>query len=306
MKDFTELYNLDVSKMIETIKKTTKTGEVRHIHYLSWAYAFKFLKINYPESSWITVNYPDKHGNLIFPYLSSELGFFVTVELFLTKEDRVNNFGHRFTHPVLDNRNNPIQSPNSFQINTSIMRGLTKLIGMVTGIGLSLYSGEDIPRDSDNGDSKPSQDNVNHDKDIKETKVYQTTKTAFKNCYTELDLNLALNNINNWLKGKGQSINPDWVIDLYKDRFESLPKEIQEPTEKPETYLSEVKKSKSDIRRFLEDCEKSEDVRLLYEAYQAQIEADVLLKGLYKAQCDKFQVKIPGSDVAEKALKELG
>ncbi len=302
MKDFTELYHLEISKMVETIGTGKFTAR-----YLSWAYAIKLLKESYPESSWVLVNYPDSKGNIVLPYLTTEAGYFVTINLFLTKEDRLSGFSHSFTHPVLDNRHKPIQMPNSFDINTSFMRGLTKLIGMATGIGLSLYSGEDIPKQEDNNmepDPKPVHDL--EQKDIKKTKTYLATKEAFSACKSELALNLALNNINNWLKGKGQPINPDWVIDIYKERFESLPKEVLEPRLEAETYLPEVKKSKSEIRKFLEDCTSSEDVRLLYEAYNAQIEADVLLKGLYKAQCDKFQVKaVSGSDVAEKALKEL-
>lgn len=323
MRNFTESYNLDISKMIETITSKDKYGKPTFTaRYLSWAYAIKLLKESYPESSWVLVNYPDSKGNIVLPYLTTDAGYFVTINLFLTKEDRLNGFSHSFTHPVLDNRHKPIQMPNSFDINTSFMRGLTKLIGMATGIGLSLYSGEDLPKQDDNNlepSSEPKPKNyVSSEvypkaptpdldqKDIKKTKTYQATKDSFNACKTELDLNLSLNKINDWLKGKGQPINPDWVIDLYKIRFESLPKEALEPTEKPETYLPEVKKSKSDIRKFLEDCENSEDVRLIYEAYNVQIESDVLLGAIYKAQCDKFQVKtVSGSDVAEKALKEL-
>jgi hypothetical protein len=308
MKNFTELYNLDISKMVETITSKDKYGKpIFTARYLSWAFAIKLLKESYPESSWVLVNYPDSKGNIVLPYLTTDAGYFVTINLFLTKDDRLSGFSHSFTHPVLDNRHKPIQMPNSFDINTSFMRGLTKLIGMVTGIGLSLYSGEDLPKQENNNpdpDPKPVHDL--EQKDIKKTKTYQSTKDAFNACKTELDLNLSLNKINDWLKGKGQPINPDWVIDLYKIRFESLPKEAPEPTEKPATYLPEVKKNKSDIRKFLEDCTSSEDVRLIYEAYNVQIEADVLLGAIYKAQCDKFQVKtVLGSDVAEKAIKEL-
>ena len=296
MRNFTESYNLDISKMVETIGTGKFTAR-----YLSWAYAIKLLKESYPESSWVLVNYPDSKGNIVLPYLTTEAGYFVTINLFLTKEDRLSGFSHSFTHPVLDNRHKPIQMPNSFDINTSFMRGLTKLIGMATGIGLSLYSGEDIPKQED-PNPEPDPDL----KDIKETKVYIQAKKRFEDCITENGLNIALTKMNEFLISKGQPINPTWLTDLYKENLVYISKPYEQgSTHEPETY-SEVKKSKSDIRRFLEDCTSSEDVRLLYEAYNAQIEADVLLKGLYKAQCDKFQVKtVSGSDVAEKALKEL-
>ncbi|MGM9458240.1 DUF1071 domain-containing protein, partial [Lacticaseibacillus rhamnosus] len=47
-------------------------------------------------------------------------------------------------HPVLDNRNKPIEKPNAFQINTSIQRCLAKAIAL-HGLGLYIYQGEDLP-----------------------------------------------------------------------------------------------------------------------------------------------------------------
>ena len=48
------------------------------------------------------------------------------------------------THPILDNRNTSVATPNSFQVNTSIMRCLTKCISL-HGLGLYIYAGEDLP-----------------------------------------------------------------------------------------------------------------------------------------------------------------
>ena len=50
--------------------------------------------------------------------------------------------------PVLDYRNKCIPAPNAFDINTSIMRCLTKGIAM-HGLGLYIYAGEDLPMDSE-------------------------------------------------------------------------------------------------------------------------------------------------------------
>lgn len=46
--------------------------------------------------------------------------------------------------PVMDHRNKPIPSPDAFQVNTAIMRCLTKAIGL-HGLGLYIYAGEDLP-----------------------------------------------------------------------------------------------------------------------------------------------------------------
>lgn len=48
--------------------------------------------------------------------------------------------------PVLDYRNKPVATPNSFDVNTSIMRCLVKAIAM-HGLGLYIYAGEDTPPD---------------------------------------------------------------------------------------------------------------------------------------------------------------
>ena len=47
-------------------------------------------------------------------------------------------------HPVLDNRNDPIEKPNAFQINTSLQRALAKCIAL-HGLGLYIFAGEDLP-----------------------------------------------------------------------------------------------------------------------------------------------------------------
>ena len=47
-------------------------------------------------------------------------------------------------HPVLDNRNQTIKTPNAFQVNTSIQRCLAKAIAL-HGLGLYLFAGEDLP-----------------------------------------------------------------------------------------------------------------------------------------------------------------
>ena len=47
--------------------------------------------------------------------------------------------------PVLDYKNKPIATPNSFDVNTAIMRCLVKAIAM-HGLGLYIYAGEDCPQ----------------------------------------------------------------------------------------------------------------------------------------------------------------
>ena len=48
--------------------------------------------------------------------------------------------------PVMDHRNKPIPEPDAFQVNTALMRCMTKTLALF-GLGLYIYAGEDLPED---------------------------------------------------------------------------------------------------------------------------------------------------------------
>ena len=52
--------------------------------------------------------------------------------------------------PVMDHRNKPITNPDAFQVNTAIMRCMTKGLAL-HGLGLYIYAGEDLPE----GEAEP-------------------------------------------------------------------------------------------------------------------------------------------------------
>lgn len=120
---FAELSKIDCSKKIE------KKGK---FSYLSWAHAVETLGLHHPTATWEVKRFDG------LPYLKTELGYFVEVSV------TVDNVTKSQIHPVLDNNNRPISTPNSFQINTSIQRCLAKAIAL-HGLGLSIFYGEDIP-----------------------------------------------------------------------------------------------------------------------------------------------------------------
>ena len=122
---FTELDRVDVTQHIE------KKGK---FSYLSWAYAVRELKKRHPSATWTVHEYGE--GRL--PYVKSECGFFVKVTVTVDGIDATQ------VHPVLDHKNNTVNTPNAFQINTSIQRCLAKAIAL-HGLGIHLYAGEDLP-----------------------------------------------------------------------------------------------------------------------------------------------------------------
>ena len=102
-------------------------------NYLSWAYAVEELRKLKPDATWRVIK--DENG---YPYTSTPAGHFVEVEV------TVDDISLSQIHPVLDHRNQTIEQPNAFQINTSIQRCLAKAIAL-HGLGLYIFRGEDLP-----------------------------------------------------------------------------------------------------------------------------------------------------------------
>jgi len=122
-KLFEQMLKKDVSDHIE------KKGG---FSYLSWPYAVAELRKADPGATWEVKRFGD------VPFMQTDCGFFVEVSVTFS------NITLSQIHPVLDNANRPIAKPNSFQINTSIMRCLVKAIAL-HGLGLYIYAGEDLP-----------------------------------------------------------------------------------------------------------------------------------------------------------------
>jgi hypothetical protein len=119
-----KLFKTDVSKYTERKGK---------FNYLSWAYAVQELKRACPTARWGVTKAED--GS---PFFVTQCGYFVDVWV------EVDGVSLSQIHPVLDHRNQPIEQPNAFQINTSLQRALAKAIAL-HGLGLYIFAGEDLP-----------------------------------------------------------------------------------------------------------------------------------------------------------------
>ena len=101
--------------------------EVKHggLKYLKWSIAWHLLMTKYPDATYSydePITLPD--GTML-------------VRTSVT----VGNTTHCMQLPVLDHRNKPLSSPNSFDYNSAAQRCLTKNIAMF-GVGISLYHGD--------------------------------------------------------------------------------------------------------------------------------------------------------------------
>lgn len=87
--------------------------------------------------------------------------------------------------PVMNHRNQPIQTPDAFQVNTAIMRCLTKCLGMF-GLGLNVYAGEDLPLDLDQTEAKEEKkEEVKEEKKQGMTAQEKANMTLFANTLVE-------------------------------------------------------------------------------------------------------------------------
>jgi hypothetical protein len=106
------------------------------LSYLSWAWAWaEALKADAKASYKI-----EMFGDKCFMDINGTAMVFVTVTMF--------DKPMTCQLPVMDYRNKAIPTPDAFAVNTAIMRCMTKALAL-HGLGLYLYSGEDVPEEGD-------------------------------------------------------------------------------------------------------------------------------------------------------------
>jgi len=122
---------------IEALLKTNVNDHVEKkngLSYLSWAWGWaEALKAD--SSAKYEVQFFDGKP---FVDINGTAMVFVTVTM----------FGKPMTCqlPVMDYRNKAIPKPDAFAVNTAIMRCMTKALAL-HGLGMYLYSGEDLPEE---------------------------------------------------------------------------------------------------------------------------------------------------------------
>ena len=131
---FQRLSEIDVSHMTERKGQFT---------YLSWTHAWKAVKDSYPDAVFVKTVYTDNQNNQL-PFMrdtkgNTWVGVAVSIEGITVEE----------VFPVLNNRNQAMQFPDSFAVNTAHQRCLTKALAY-HGLGINVYAGEDLPMESSN------------------------------------------------------------------------------------------------------------------------------------------------------------
>lgn len=147
---FETLYYIDVSDNVET-KKSGKTT----LSYLSWTWAWAEFAKRFPSATYEIEKFEAPDGTKI-PYIYDEnTGYMVFTNV------TIDGLTHEMWLPVMDGANKAMKSKpykymtkyngeksveaaSMFDVNKTIMRCLVKNLAMF-GLGLYIYSGEDLP-----------------------------------------------------------------------------------------------------------------------------------------------------------------
>lgn len=171
---FEQLFTRNVNDRVEK-----KTAGKATLSYLSWAWAWAEIKKVDPKASSVIHEFPlEGNEHIMVPYLKTPNGYFVKVSV--TIQD------HMETEwlPVMDANNNALGSvaqvwskeknehgksfkveerlpePTAMEINKAHKRCLVKAIAL-HGLGLYIFSGEDLPEVIEENASQESIDKIN-------------------------------------------------------------------------------------------------------------------------------------------------
>ena len=128
-----------IKSVYSTLSQTSVREKIErkgNLDYLSWANAWHMLKTAYPNAQRKVY----EHEHTGFNYFTDGRTAYVKVGII------VNDLEHIDYLPVMDFRNNalPIDKVTATDVNKTIQRSTAKAIAMY-GLGLSLWTGEDVP-----------------------------------------------------------------------------------------------------------------------------------------------------------------
>ena len=128
-----------MKSVYSTLSQTSVREKIErkgNLDYLSWANAWHMLKTAYPNAQRKVY----EHEHTGFNYFTDGKTAYVKVGII------VNDLEHIDYLPVMDFRNNalPIDKVTATDVNKTIQRSTAKAIAM-HGLGLSLWTGEDVP-----------------------------------------------------------------------------------------------------------------------------------------------------------------
>lgn len=164
---FQTLNAIDVNDHVER-KKSGKS----YLSYLSWSWAWAELKKKYPDAAYeikkfennLPYVYDENTGYMVFTSVTIDG---LTHEMWLPVMDGANKAmkSKPYSYDTKFNGKKNVEAATMFDINKTIMRCLVKNLAMF-GLGLYIYSGEDLPDVEPEPPKLISQEQITHLEDI--------------------------------------------------------------------------------------------------------------------------------------------
>ena len=165
---FIEAYNLDIEDFIERhiFKETAQKGK-KIIHYMSYSHAYRLFRQHFPELEVTLVENPAT-GGFVWKEIDDR-GYFLKAFVFRKSANQVIAKSAEYYYPVLsvsgqsvypdeletqkDYKTNEIKPKEGRYVaniqlfNKANQRAIVKAIALTTGIGLKLWTGDDLSED---------------------------------------------------------------------------------------------------------------------------------------------------------------
>ena len=131
--------NTSVFAVLNKINCNEHTEKKNGLTYLSWAWAWHFVKSHFPDAYYTIYETADG-----IPYFTDGKTCWVKTGV------TINGLEHIEYLPIMDFRNQaiPLERVTSTDMNKAIQRSITKCCGR-HGLGLYLYQGEDLPEEDE-------------------------------------------------------------------------------------------------------------------------------------------------------------
>lgn len=188
-------------EQIRAINVSDKIEKKKELSYLSWSWAWDEFKQACPDATYEIVK--DANG---IPYFETKAGAMVYTKV------STGGITHEMWLPVMDGANKAMKAEpytyktkfgektceafDMFDVNKTIMRCLTKNLAMF-GLGLYIYSGEDLPTDSQADWDKKYELVMNMLYDANSCETVEKLGEAYKQIIEACDNNLDLKKLVN-------------------------------------------------------------------------------------------------------------
>ena len=197
--------NKEIVKELLELNVNDRTEEKNGLTYLSWSWAWQEVLKKCPDATYeickfennLPYVYDEKIGYMVFTKVSING---ITREMWLPVMDGANKtmLDHEYTYKVKGYNGNEIEktvkAATMFDINKTIMRCLTKNLAMF-GLGLYIYSGEDLPEVVDDTDYKKMLEDYIEEKKLDKKEICTAYKLSSKS--TQYQFKEALEHLQN-------------------------------------------------------------------------------------------------------------